>query len=183
LKGDDKIKLNFPPFKHFNVKSHKIDENGNFYDLKIQEVGRSHWVGGFENGYFSSDHGKITNKLAMMFIKFVDKYGQKSNWRGYSYIDEMKGQALLQLSHVGLQFNEAKSSNPFAYYTETIKNSFTRVLNIEKKNQNIRDDLLIANNQAPSHTRQLEDEKKQQDEAKGVVVEKPKRGRPKKKKD
>jgi hypothetical protein len=67
----------------------------------------------------------------------------------------MKGQALLQLSQMGLQFNEAKSDNPFSYYTASVSNSFTRVLNIEKKNQNLRDDLLVQAGQSPSYTRQL----------------------------
>ena len=66
----------------------------------------------------------------------------------------MRGQALLQLSQIGLQFDESKSSNPFAYYTAAITNSFTRVLNIEKKNQNIRDDILEMNGLNPSWTRQ-----------------------------
>ena len=35
-----------------------------------------------------------------------------------------------------------------------ITNSFTRVLNIEKRNQNIRDDILEMNNYSPSYTRQ-----------------------------
>ena len=51
-----------------------------------------------------------------MYIKLVERYSQRSNWRGYTYIDEMRGQALLQLTQIGLQFNEAKSDNPFAYY-------------------------------------------------------------------
>jgi hypothetical protein len=68
----------------------------------------------------------------------------------------MRGQALLQLSQIGLQFDESKSSNPFAYYTAAITNSFTRVLNMEKKNQNIRDDLLQDAGQMPSWSRQLE---------------------------
>jgi hypothetical protein len=50
------------------------------------------------------------------------------------------------------------SSSTYVNNTEIINNSFTRVLNIEKKNQNIRDDLLIANNSAPSFSRQLEHE-------------------------
>jgi hypothetical protein len=66
----------------------------------------------------------------------------------------MKGQALLQLSQIGLQFDESKSSNPFAYFTATITNSFTRILNIEKKMQNIRDDILEINGLNPSYTRQ-----------------------------
>jgi len=70
----------------------------------------------------------------------------------------MRGQALLQLSQIGLQFDESKSDNPFAYYTAVLTNSFTRIVNIEKKNQLIRDDLLMESGQMPSFTRQLEHE-------------------------
>jgi hypothetical protein len=96
----------------------------------------------------------MTNKLAHMFIKLCERYATRSNWRGYTYNEEMRGQALLQLSQIGLQFDESKSQNPFAYYTAAITNSFTRVLNIEKKNQNIRDDILEMNGLNPSWTRQ-----------------------------
>jgi hypothetical protein len=68
----------------------------------------------------------------------------------------MKGQALLQLSHMGLQFDEYKSDNPFSYYTASVSNSFTRVFNLEKKSQDLRDDLLIDSGASPSFTRQLE---------------------------
>ena len=99
-----------------------------------------------------------------MFLKLVERYGHRANWRGYTYVDEMRGQALVQLSQVGLQFNEAKSDNPFAYYTAAVSNSFTRVLNLEKRNQNIRDDILIDQGHLPSYSRQLkhEEEVKQQ---------------------
>jgi hypothetical protein len=70
----------------------------------------------------------------------------------------MRSHALLQLSQIGLQFNELKSENPFAYYTAAVTNSFTRVLNLEKRNQNIRDDLLQEAGQTPSWTRQIEHE-------------------------
>ncbi len=70
----------------------------------------------------------------------------------------MRGQAILQLSQIGLQFDESKSENPFAYYTAAVTNSFTRVLNIEKKNQNIRDDMLEEAGLTPSMTRQYQHE-------------------------
>jgi hypothetical protein len=88
----------------------------------------------------------------------AERYAQRSNWRGYTYVDEMKGQAILQLSQIGLQFDESKSENPFAYYTAAVTNSFTRVLNIEKRNQNIRDDMLEQNGLTPSFTRQNQQE-------------------------
>lgn len=144
IKSDHHVKINFPPFQHY-----RLDENDQPYC-----VGKSHWVGGMQNGYYSREQGKITNELARMFMKLCERYGTRGNWRGYTYNDEMRSQALLQLSQVGLQFDESKSSNPFAYYTATITNSFTRILNIEKKNQNIRDDILEMNNMNPSYTRQ-----------------------------
>jgi hypothetical protein len=81
----------------------------------------------------------------------------------------MRGQALLQLSQIGLQFDESKSQNPFAYYTAAITNSFTRILNLEKKNQNIRDDMLEMNGLNPSWTRQNSG-KKNPDYIAGPVV-------------
>jgi hypothetical protein len=74
----------------------------------------------------------------------------------------MQSQALMQLSQIGLQFDESKSENPFAYYTAAITNSFTRILNIEKKNQNIRDDIMEMNNMMPSFTRQAKNDAEQQ---------------------
>lgn len=141
--ADHKTKLNFPPYQHW-----KFDEDDNLIC-----VGKSHWVGGMENGYFSKDHGNATNKLAMMWMKLVDRYATRGNVRGYTYNDEMKGQAIMQLSQIGLQFDESKSNNPFAYYTAAVTNSFVRVINLEKRNQNIRDDILEMNNLNPSHTR------------------------------
>lgn len=138
------VKVNFPPFDHY-----KVDKDNNPI-----LVGRSHWKGDLVNGVFSKEHGKMTPKLAHMFIKLCERYATRSNWRGYTYNDEMRSQALLQLSQIGLQFDEFKSQNPFAYYTAAITNSFTRVLNIEKRNQNLRDDILEMNNLTPSYTRQ-----------------------------
>jgi hypothetical protein len=331
--GERHIRCNFPPFQHYIMQ-----------DDQLKCVLKSHWQGGLENGYFSKDHGKMTNKLAMMFMKLVDRYGHRGNWRGYcvdtetealttkgflrhdqitendtilsccngvltwskiksiyrgefsgkmfyltspgmdalvtpkhkfltlsglkevehidhtdtivllgkgvsdlsalqidaiprqdlydilnicngemnqglpnnvsaggidfhggwrgygpenspvvaytgivwcpeteygcfvarrngtiyltgnSYLEEMKSQALLQLSQVGLQFDESRSDqpNPFAYYTQTITNSFMRILHVEKKNQTIRDDMLIMHDSSPSWTRQTDDAIKQQ---------------------
>ena len=146
--ADHHSKVNFPPFQHY-----KIDKKG-----KLVCVGKSHWIGGMNNGYFSVDHGKMTNQLALMYMKLCERYGTRANWRGYTYNDEMQSQALMQLSQIGLQFDESKSDNPFAYYTAAITNSFTRILNIEKKNQAIRDDLLEFNGMMPSFTRQNENE-------------------------
>ena len=143
--ADEHTKVNFPPFQHY-----RLDQKGN-----LKCVGKSHWIGGMSNGQFSLTHGNITSELAKMYMKLCERYGTRSNWRGYTYNDEMQSQALMQLSQIGLQFDESKSENPFAYYTAAITNSFTRILNIEKKNQNIRDDIMEQNDLMPSMSRQM----------------------------
>ncbi len=145
--ADKRVKLPFHPFKHYA-----------FINNELKEVGRSHWKGNLKTGCFNLNHGRITDELANMYIKLVEHYSTKNNWRGYTYLDEMQGQALVQLSSIGLQFDENKSQNPFAYYTTVINNSFTRVLLIEKKNQDIRDDLYQESGELPSFSRQIKHE-------------------------
>ncbi len=141
--ADGRDKVNFPPFQHW-----KFNEND-----ELVCVGKSHWKGDLEKGHFDKDAGQITNTLARMMIKLCERYATRGNVRGYTYNDEMKGQAILQLTQIGLQFDESKSDNPFAYFTAAVTNSFVRVINIEKRNQNIRDDILEINGMNPSYSR------------------------------
>lgn len=166
-------RTNFPPFKHF-VK----DGEG------FREVGRSHWKGDLETGTFCLDKGRMTNALAHMFMMLVERYARRGNWRGYTYNDEMRGSALLQLSQVGLYFDESKGVNPFAFYTTAIQHCFTRVLNVEKRVQTIRDDMLIVAGVSPSYTRQIENEMQYRaatSTTETATVVKKKRGAPRKK--
>jgi len=141
--ADHRDKVNFPPFQHYRFNDEDV----------LVCVGKSHWKGDLEKGHFDKDAGSITNTLARMMIKLCERYATRGNVRGYTYNDEMKGQAILQLTQIGLQFDESKSDNPFAYFTAAVTNSFVRVINIEKRNQNIRDDILEMNGMNPSYSR------------------------------
>lgn len=145
--GEGHLRVNFPPFKHYIYR-----------DGDLVEVGRSHWKGNFEEGVFHPDKGQVTERLAKMYLTLAHNYSMKSNWRGYSYRDEMRDNAIDQLFRMGLLFNEAKGDNPFAFYTTLMRNCFIRVAIGEKRHQSLRDDLLIACGSAPSYTRQVEDE-------------------------
>lgn len=150
-----KTRTNFEPFKQYIV-----DGSG-----ELIEVVRSHWKGDIEEGVFSLTHGRITNELGKMFIKLAEECSHKSNFRNYTYLDEMMGDARIQLVKNALLFNEsilyrkvkpAVQLNPFAYYTSFVTNAFRSVLNTEKQVRNIRDDLLEQNGYDPSFTRQVE---------------------------
>lgn len=142
------VKLNFKPFRHYIIL-----DTGEF-----KEVGRSHWKDGLENGYFSVDHGTITDKLANMFVKLVERYSQKGNWRGYTWLEDMKGQALMQLVETALKFDESKSSNAFAYYTCIVTNSFRGMLNTEDKVSNIKNKVMMESGYNPSFDYQIKHE-------------------------
>ena len=154
--SDGYVKVNFPPFIHIKytqgqgrivLKSHHIDKET-----------------------FSPDHGRMTDRLGRMYHLQIEKIAQKRNWRNYSFLDEMKSEALLVLMRVGLQFNEYRSQyvkdgvyvngqlNPFAWSTSVIYNAFKAELKSEKKIRDFRDDILESKGQLPSITRQIERE-------------------------
>ena len=85
---------------------------------------------------------------------FIARRNGKVYLTGNTYNEEMRAQAILQLAQVCLQFDESKSENPFSYFTMVAQNSFTRILNVEKRNQSVRDDLLEKHGLTPSFTRQ-----------------------------
>jgi len=142
-KSDGYIRVNFPPFQLF------VLENG-----VPRCVGLSH----YKDGEFDHEYGRTSEILGEMYIKLVDKISKKGSFRNYTYLDEMKCSALLQLSAVGLLFDEGRSANPnpFAFYTTVVTNVFKRVLNSEKKVRDTRDDLIEMAGQNPSYTRQSE---------------------------
>ena len=145
--ADARARVNFPPFQHW-----KFNEN-----KELVCVGKSHWDGDVDAGTFSITKGKMSNLLGKMLMKLAERYSSRSNVRGYTYVDEMRGQAVLQLTQVALQFDESKSSNPFSFYTQCCTNAFLRVINIEKRNREIRDDILESAGLNPSHTRMNSD--------------------------
>lgn len=167
------IRTNFKPFKQYSL------DNGN-----LEEVARSHWKGNLQRGEFCQDHGTLTNEIGRMFQVLCEKIGMQPNYRGYSFLEEMKGDALFQLTKNALLFDEGRIAieynneldmgttshngwyiptvqlNPFAYYTTIVNHAFKAVLNSEKKNREIRDDLLEESGYDPSNTRIIEYEMK-----------------------
>jgi len=128
--ADKYTPLNFRPFKHYVIED--MDSK------QIREVLRSH----SKDMEFSKTHGDITNKLGKLYDTLVEEYAKQPNWSGYSYIDEMKCDAIVQLVAMGLKFNEAESNNPFAYMTTTMYRSFINTWKREKKVSSVKNQIL-----------------------------------------
>ena len=94
--------------------------------------------------------GQMTDTLAKMLQLLCSKYAKKGNFVNYSYNDDMQSYAMLMLVRTWNSFNPEKSNNPFAFFTQCIKNSFIQYLNQEKRQRVIRDEMLIDQGMSPS---------------------------------
>ncbi len=99
----------------------------------------------------SKEAKQMSNKLALMLTMLCKKYAKKGNFAGYSYNDDMQGYAMLMLVKTWNSFDPAKSNNPFAFFTQCIKNSFIQYLKHEKRQRDVKNETLIAAGMNPSH--------------------------------
>jgi len=99
----------------------------------------------------------MTPELIKMIMLLVERYATKPNWRGYSWIEDMKSYALLKLCENALKFKTDKSKNPFGYYTQIVTNDFITFLNKEKTQRKIKDQIMMSNGLIPSYTSQETD--------------------------
>ena len=109
----------------------------------------------------------MTDKLAHMLTMLCARYGRKGNFANYTYNEDMQAYAMMMLVRTWNSFKPEKSNNPFAFFTQCIKNSFIQFLNQERRQRDIRDVLLVDNGLTPSYTYQMEQEaaqKKAQEE-------------------
>lgn len=99
----------------------------------------------------SKEAGQMSNTLAMMLQLLCSKYAKKGNFINYSYNEDMQGYAMMMLVRTWNSFDPSKSNNPFAFFTQCIKNSFIQYLNQEKRQRDVRDVILIDQGMSPSY--------------------------------
>lgn len=100
----------------------------------------------------SKEKGHMTNELATSLMLLAERYSKHSNFANYSYIQDMRSFAMLMLVRTWNSFDLEKSDNPFAFYTQCIKNSFKQFLNQEKKQRTVRDKMMVDQGLNPSQT-------------------------------
>lgn len=159
------------PYKEFNAKCEEeikqliedIKQLSTIFSCtikeKMEEVLRSHWKGDtIETGEFCITHGKLSTPLVYMMMMLVDQFAKSGNWSGYTYLDDMKSSAIVQLCDVVLKFEEKKSSNPFAYLTQIVSMKFTATLNSEKIQRKIKSIMLQDMGYDPTFGEQTNEE-------------------------
>lgn len=80
----------------------------------------------------------IPNYIGQAFMLLANNYSKKSNFIGYPFREEMVSDGIENCIMQVHSFDPAKSNNPFAYFTQIIKNAFIRRIKKEKKQQYIK---------------------------------------------
>lgn len=75
---------------------------------------------------------RVPEYIGKAFMLLAQRLGTKGNFSGYSYLEEMKSDAVINCVAQIRSFNPQKSNNPFAYFTQVIKNAFIRRIKSEK---------------------------------------------------
>lgn len=118
-----------------------------------------------------NDPPKMTDKLARMLQMLCARYGRRGQFANYTYNEDMQAYAMMMLVRTWNAFNPEKSNNPFAFFTQCVKNSFIQYLNGEKRHRTIRDELMVNEGLNPSYTYQLEHEANQEEKRKQLHEE------------
>jgi hypothetical protein len=96
----------------------------------------------FEKCNLAEAEGKplpiIPNYIGECFTKIAHKFSTNYRYIGYSYRDEMIDDGIETCIKYIRSFNPEKFNNPFAYFTQTIKNAFWHRIKVERKEQYIK---------------------------------------------
>jgi hypothetical protein len=79
------------------------------------------------------EHPQIPNYVGECFFKIAEHLSRKPNFISYSFRDEMISDGIENCIMYFRNFDETKSKNPFAYFTQIIYYAFLRRIMKEKK--------------------------------------------------
>ncbi len=100
----------------------------------------------------------FTPKLTEYIQILVNRYSNKGQWRSYSYLSDMKSDAIMTLCQNIFKYDETRFNNPFGYATQIIKYCFITFLEKEEIIRDIKDSLWESIGMTPSYARQLKNE-------------------------
>lgn len=119
---------------------------------------------------------RLTDELGNAIMLLVERIGRKPNWHGYSFLSEMKGEAIITLVDNILKFDERRTDNPFAFMTQITGNAFLYYMRQETTQARIRTAMLrgagmkVSNRDEYDH---LDYSGKERDDAQPKVKTKP----------
>lgn len=94
----------------------------------------------------------MSERLGEILLNIANQYSSKGNFSGYTWREDMVGEAVLTCVKYLKNFNREKSNNPFAYITQICYNSFVNYIKTQRKHSTIKDSL-YKNEMEKYHTK------------------------------
>jgi hypothetical protein len=91
------------------------------------------------------ESGVVSEKLGGIFISIATNLSNKANFTGYTWKDEMIGEAIYTCIKYGKNFNPEKSNNGFAYITQICYNSFINYIKKQNRHSEVKQCLYDKN--------------------------------------
>ena len=88
----------------------------------------------------------VDDYLGSCFLKIANHLSYRPNFINYTFRDDMISDGIENCLQYLDNFNPAKSTNPFAYFTQIIYYAFIRRIQKEKKQTIIKQKLILDNN-------------------------------------
>jgi DNA-directed RNA polymerase specialized sigma24 family protein len=88
----------------------------------------------------------VSNYIGSCFLKIANHLSYRPNFINYTFRDDMISDGIENCLQYLDNFNPAKSSNPFAYFTQIIYYAFIRRIQKEKKQTTIKHKLIMDSN-------------------------------------
>lgn len=88
-----------------------------------------------ENG---EDPPILSNYIGECLLLIARRLSNKPNFIGYPHKEDMIADGIENCVKYFHVFNPARSNNPFAFFTQTVKNAFIRRIKLEKKQMYVR---------------------------------------------
>ena len=90
--------------------------------------------------WYESGKEEIPTPIVLGIMQICERLGTKSNFRPYSYIDEMISSGMESCINAikNKKFDPERTDNPFAYFTQIAWNDFIKIIQEEKKQSYIK---------------------------------------------
>jgi hypothetical protein len=98
--------------------------------------------------WYNSGEEKIPDIIVLAIFQIVERLGTKGCFNGYSYLDDMKGDALEKCIAAlnKKQYKAFEYDNPFAYFSQIANNAFVNMINIESRQSYLKQKSLVNHN-------------------------------------
>lgn len=117
-----------------NTTKKKYVNNKQLYENMVE------YITSLDNWKESGEKGtkpQIPDYVAESIVKIAENLGNRPNFSGYTFLDDMKGDGIENcIRYIGNY--DLKSKNPFAYFTQIIWYAFIRRIQKEKKHSYIK---------------------------------------------